>query len=168
MVATLVERSTRHVRVVPPPDGYKADAVRRAIIDDLRQLPPSLQRSPTRDRGREMAEHPELAAEFGIDVYFCDPRSPRRRGGNENANRLLRRYLGRSVDLRRFPLRGLDDIAERISTRPRRVLGWSTAAERFWPKARRLRLVSRSLDGTTVGCGSPRGLESARGGPIRR
>jgi IS30 family transposase len=30
-VATLVERSTRYVRVVQLPDGYRADAVRAAI-----------------------------------------------------------------------------------------------------------------------------------------
>ncbi len=79
-VATLVERSTRHVRIVPLRHGYKADAraprVRRAIADDLAQLPPSMLRSLTWDRGREMAKHQQLATRLGLDVYFCDPRSP--------------------------------------------------------------------------------------------
>lgn len=75
-VATLVERSTRYMWVAPLPDGYKADAVRHAIAGDLAQLPPALRKSLTWDRGREMAEHQELAAQLGIDVYFCDPRSP--------------------------------------------------------------------------------------------
>ena len=51
---------TRYVRVVPLPHGYKADAMRRAIAADLRQLPPALRKSLTWDRGREMAEHQEL------------------------------------------------------------------------------------------------------------
>lgn len=74
-VATLVERSTRYVRILPLPHGYKADAVRHAIAHDLAQLPASMRLSLTWDRGREMAEHQELASQLGIDVYFCDPRS---------------------------------------------------------------------------------------------
>lgn len=132
-VATLVERSTRFVRVVPLHAGIKADVVRRAITDDLRQLPPELRRSLTWDRGREMAEHQELAAELGLEVYFCDPRSPWQRGSNENTNRLLRQYLSKNADLRTYSMRDLDDIAHRINTRPRRVLDWSTSHEQFWP-----------------------------------
>ncbi len=135
-VATLVERSTRYVRIVPLPHGYKADAVRRAIADDLAQLPPSMRRSLTWDRGREMAEHQQLAARLGLDVYFCDPRNPWQRGSNENTNRLLRQYLSKGADLRAFSMRDLDDIARRVNTRPRRVLGWATAHDRFWPHVR--------------------------------
>lgn len=135
-VATLVERQTRFVRIVPLPNGYKADAVRRAIADDLRFLPPALRRSLTWDRGREMAEHQELAADLGLQVYFCDPKSPWQRGSNENTNRLLRQYLARGEDLNRYTLREIDDMAARINTRPRRVLDWSTSAEQFWPHVR--------------------------------
>ncbi len=135
-VATLVERQTRFVRIVPLPHGYKADAVRRAIVENLRDVPPALRLSLTWDRGREMAEHQELAAELGMQVYFCDPRSPWQRGSNENTNRLLRQYLAKGEDLNRFSLRQLDDIADRINTRPRRVLGWDTAANRFRPELR--------------------------------
>ncbi len=133
-VATLVERSTRFVRVVALPDGYKADAVRRALRDDLSQLPASMRKSLTWDRGREMAGHQELSVDLGIDVYFCDRRSPWQRGSNENTNRLLRQYLAKSADLRSFSMRDLDDIAERINTRPRRVLDWASAHDRFWPR----------------------------------
>jgi IS30 family transposase len=67
------------------------------------------------------------------DVYSCDPRSPWQRGSNENANRVLRQYLAKGADLRRFSVRDLDDIAKRINTRPRRVLDCATSAELFWP-----------------------------------
>jgi IS30 family transposase len=135
-VATLVELGTRYLRIVPLPDGYKTDAVRHAIAADLAELPPGMRRSLTWDRGREMAEHQELAAQLAIDVYFCDPRSPWQRGSNENANRLLRQYLAKGADLRRFSLRDLDHIARRINTKPRRVLDWATSAELFWPHVR--------------------------------
>ncbi|XUK64014.1 hypothetical protein ABMA10_18795 [Plantibacter sp. RU18] len=130
-VATLVERATRYVRVVPLHDGYKADAVRLAIARDLRELPPDLRKSLTWDRGREMAEHQQLSTDLELDIYFCDPRSPWQRGSNENTNRLLRQYLAKGADLRDFSRRDLDEIALRINTRPRHVLNWATSAELF-------------------------------------
>ena len=110
--------------------------MRRAIAADLRQLPPWMRKSLTWDRGHEMAEHQELAADLGLEVYFCDPRSPWQRGSNENTNGLLRQYLAKGADLRQFSLRDLDDIAARVNTRPRRVLDWATSAELFLPHAR--------------------------------
>lgn len=135
-VATLVERATRYVRVVQLPDGYKAGAVRHAIANDLDRLPPALRKSLTWDRGREMAEHQQLSAHLNMDVYFCDPRIPWQRGSNENTNRLLRQYLAKVADLRTLSIRDLDDIAERINTRPRRVLDWANSHDLFWPLVR--------------------------------
>ncbi|WP_353374165.1 hypothetical protein [Mycobacterium sp.] len=54
-VATLVDRATRYAMVVAPPDGNKADAVARALIDHMGRLPEHLRRSLTWDRGSEMA-----------------------------------------------------------------------------------------------------------------
>lgn len=76
-----------------------------------------------------MAEHAALTAESGCQVYFCDPKSPWQRGSNENMNRLLRQYLGKTTDLRRYDQAALDAIADRLNNRPRAVLGWATPAE---------------------------------------
>ena len=55
---------------MPLPDGYKADAVRRALVAELGHLPAALRRSLTWDRGREMAGHQELAAELDLNVVL--------------------------------------------------------------------------------------------------
>lgn len=130
-VATLVERQTRYLRSVRPPDGLKADAVRARLVAELEQIPRWMRLSLTWDRGREMAEHQELTAASGTPVSFCDARSRWQRGTNENTNRLLRQYLGKSADLRTLSQRDLDDIAARINARPRRVLGWDSAQDRY-------------------------------------
>lgn len=161
-VATLVERVTRYVRVIPLPNGYKASEVRAALVADLGQLPRAMRQTLTWDRGREMAEHQELAADLGMRVYFCDPRSPWQRGSNENTNRLLRQYLAKSADLRRFTTSDLADIANRINTRPRRVLGWANAAESFLPHFCDAHAVTRrQLESTTARGQSSVGLNAA-------
>ncbi len=98
-VATLVERTTRYLRVALP-GGIKAPPVRAALVADLLEVDPGLRRSLTWDRGREMAEHAQLTTDTNCPVFFCDPRSPWQRGTNENTNRLLRQYLFKNADLR--------------------------------------------------------------------
>ena len=130
-VATLVERTTRLTRLVALPDGIKCGPVRLALTRDLNEIDPALRRTLTWDRGREMAEHAQLTADTGCQVYFCAPRKPWQRGSNENTNRLLRQYLAKTADLRTFSQRDLDAIADRLNHRPRHVLGWRTPAEAF-------------------------------------
>ena len=40
-----------------------------------------------------MARHADFTVATGVDVYFCDPKSPWQRGTNDSTNRLLRQYF---------------------------------------------------------------------------
>ena len=70
-VATLVERSSRYLPLVAPPDGIKAQTVRPAPRDAPHQVPAQPRRSLAWDRGREMATHADLSAQTGCPVYFA-------------------------------------------------------------------------------------------------
>jgi transposase, IS30 family len=130
-VATLVDRATRYAMVVALPDGNKADAVARALIDHMGRLPTHLRRSLTWDRGSEMARHAVITTALSMPVFFCDPHHPWQRGTNENTNRLLRQYLHKNADLSTFTQDELNVIAAKLNHRPRRVLSWATPAEAF-------------------------------------
>jgi IS30 family transposase len=128
-VLTLVERTSRSVVLVALPAGWRADQVRSALTTATDRLPKRLCRSLTWDHGKEMAEHARFTATTGIPVFFCDPRSPWQRASNENANGLLRQYLPRTADLRRFSQADLDRIAAELNGRPRQSLGFQTPSQ---------------------------------------
>jgi transposase, IS30 family len=87
-IGTLVERHSRYVMLLHLPNGRTADQVRVALQHQIASLPEHL-RPLTWDQGKEMAEHLTFAVESGVQVYFCDPHSSRRRGSTENTNGLL-------------------------------------------------------------------------------
>jgi IS30 family transposase len=128
-IATLVERSTRYVQLVALPEGHRAEVVADALAESVQTLPRQLLKTLTWDQGHEMAEHPRFTISTGVQVYFCDPRSPWQRGSNENTNGLLRQYLPRTVDLRQVPQADLDVIAAKLNGRPRQTLGFQTPSE---------------------------------------
>jgi IS30 family transposase len=130
-VGTLVERHSRYVILLKLPNGHNAEAVRQAMTKRVLTLPAQLRRSITWDQGCEMAQHVQFTIDTGVQVYFCDPKSPWQRGSNENTNGLLRQYLPKSSDLSQCSQRELDAIARSLNTRPRQTLGWMTPSQAF-------------------------------------
>ena len=144
-IGTLVERSSRFTMLLhlpaieahnnpgtetrPGRTGTSAAAVRDAIAETITTLPQQLRRSLTWDQGIEMGQHVQLRLDTGLQIYFCDPRSPWQRGTNENTNGLLRQYFPKGTDLTRHSADDLAAVAEALNSRPRKTLGWRTPAE---------------------------------------
>ncbi len=129
-IATLVERQTRHLRLVKV-NGKDTETVISALIKHAKKLPVELYKSLTWDRGKEMSDHQRFTLATDIDIYFCDPQSPWQRGSNENTNRLLRQYFPKGTDLSVHSQRKLNAVARQLNERPRETLNFETPAERF-------------------------------------
>jgi IS30 family transposase len=130
-IATLVERASRYVVLVPLPHGRTAAHVRVALTRQVARLPADLRRTLTWDQGKEMAEHARFSVDTAIEVYFCDPHSPWQRGSNENTNGLLRQYFPTKANLNAYTRADLTAVAHQLNGRPRQTLGWMTPAEVF-------------------------------------
>ncbi|MGC1955270.1 MAG: IS30 family transposase [Gammaproteobacteria bacterium] len=145
-IGTLVERTTRFTMLLhlpratgygqelrvkngPALAGHGAEAVRDAIARTIVTLPEQLRRSLTWDQGAEMAQHARLKIDAGVQVYFCDPRSPWQRVTNENTNGLLRQYFPKGTDLSAHSTEKIAAVAAAINARPRKTLDWKTPAE---------------------------------------
>ncbi len=130
-IATLVERQTRYCQLVALPQGTNAEPVCEALKASIITLPVQLRRSLTWDQGKEMAAHRRFSVETGVEVYFCDPRSPWQRGSNENTNGLLRQYFPKGKSLAGVSQAELDEVARKLNDRPRQTLGFRTPAEKL-------------------------------------
>lgn len=136
---TLVERKTRKVIVRKLKDRTQ-QSVRQALNGIERSTGKEVFRasfkSITADNGSEFlrAEALEISALGGhrrTRLYYAHPFASWERGSNENANRILRRFIPKGSALSRLTRSDLKQIEEWINTCPRRILGFKTAEELF-------------------------------------
>ena len=163
-IATLIDRTTRFAMLVhlprqtgyglikpkkngPALAGYGAVTTKNALVKTFEVLPPSLRRSLTWDRGKEMSAHALLTREIGLPVYFADAKSPWQRGSNEHLNGLLRQYFPKGTDISRWTTRELQAVADTINNRPRGILGWRTPTEAFEDQLRSAQETSVATTG---------------------
>jgi IS30 family transposase len=125
-IATLVDRTSRYLRLLHLPHDHCAEAVRDAVLAMLRELPEHARLSLTWDQGSEMALHSEVAPLLSDGVFFAHAGSPWQRGTNENTNGLLRQYFPKGTDLSAHSADDLRVIEHRVNNRPRKIHRWRT------------------------------------------
>lgn len=120
-LAVMQERKSRYIDVEKV-SGFSPKRHNEAIMKmkkDKKIL------SLTYDNGFENKHHKKL----GIPSYFCDPYSSWQKGGVENANKMIRRYIPKKTNLAKISQDYLDEIIFKINNKPRKILGYSSSLE---------------------------------------
>lgn len=81
------------------------------------------------DNGIENKAHQDITKTTGADVFFCDPYASHQKGGIENANKMLRRYVPKGCDVNMFTQEQIDQFVLTINSKPRRYLGYKSAIQ---------------------------------------
>ena len=64
-------------------------------------------------------------------IYYAHPYSSWERGSNENANRVIRRFIPKGCDISKFTRKQIQKIEDWINNYPRKILNFETAEKRF-------------------------------------
>lgn len=124
-VLVLHERKTR-VTLATRLSGKTAAETIAAMMAVFRRLAPDLRASVTFDNDTAFARHGLITDMFGMTTWFCDAYASWQKGGVENANGRLRRWLPRELDLDTITEADLQDSVVALNTTPRKCLGFIT------------------------------------------
>lgn len=83
----------------------------------------------TFDNGIENIRHEELSAALQIDIFFCNPYSSWEKGGVENINGLIRRWIPKGADIANYSDLEIQWIENRLNNTPRKSLDYLTPNE---------------------------------------
>ena len=73
--------------------------------------------------------HKELERKFGIKIYFCHPYKFWEKGGVENRNKLIRRYIPKGSDISRYSRNYIRKLEEKLQRRIMKCLKYRTPRE---------------------------------------
>jgi len=124
-LAVFQERLTKLVRAIRI-ENLKTESFNEAAIQALANL---LIITATFDNGIENRGHAMIAAALNILTFFCDPYSSWQKGGVENANKMIRRYIPKGADIAAYTQEQIDEFINRINRKPRKCLGYKSALQ---------------------------------------
>jgi transposase, IS30 family len=97
----------------------------------FRRLDPRMRRSVTFDNGTSFARHMLLRGMLSVTTCFCDAYASWQKGGVENANGRIRRWLPGGADLDEIDEDDIQEIAMTINLTPRKCPGYRSPVEAF-------------------------------------
>ena len=124
------ERKTR-ITLMTRLAGKTAAETIAAMTAAFRRLDPRMRGSVTFDNDTCFARHVLLRGMLSATTYFCDAYASWQKGGIENANGRIRRWLPRGTDLDEISEVDIQEIAMTINLTPRKCLGYRSPVEAF-------------------------------------
>ena len=120
-LSVVYERKAKYIDVrkinnLKPRSNNKAIAVMQEKV---------MMKSITMDNGIENTKHEELS----IPAYFCDSYSSWQKGGVENANKMIRRFIPKKSDINDYSDEYIKMIVDVLNNKPRKSLDYKTPYE---------------------------------------
>lgn len=136
---TIIERLTKKYIVIEM-EAHTNECIKKAI-DSLEEKYGEnfrkIFKSMTTDNGHEFLNYDNIEIskydkeKRRTEVYYADPYSSWQKGMNENCNGILRRFIPKGTDLNKISKEKLEEILKKINGKPRKILGFVSAEQRF-------------------------------------
>ncbi len=129
----LTERKTREELIIKMEDKTQIAVIK--AIDDMERkyqnLFPIKFKTITVDNGREflnheMIEKSSMSLGTRTEVYYAHAYSSWERGSNENANKLIRRFIPKGSDISKFSDKAIRKIQNWINNYPRKIFNYKS------------------------------------------
>ncbi len=85
--------------------------------------------SLTLDNDIVFKKHKILSKILGIPIYFCHPYHSWEKGGVENTNKLIRKYIPKGSDISRYNDEYIQMVEDKLNNRPKKCLKYKTPNE---------------------------------------
>jgi IS30 family transposase len=133
-ILTLVDRKTRLLII-----HKLKDKAMKEVADALVKLVRRHRiKTITADNGTEFHDYKRIERLTGVKFYFAAPYHSWERGSSENANGLIRQYLPKKESMTRVTQRACNNIAGKLNSRPRKILGLNTPDGAHYGKSLKL------------------------------
>ncbi len=129
-VLVLHERKTRLTLIARLMGKTAAETV-AVMMAVLKRLTMPMRGSVTFDNDTTFARHGLLRGLLSATTYFCDAYASWQKGGIENANGRIRRWLPRTADLDAMTDADIQEIAMTLNLTPRKCLDYRSPVEAF-------------------------------------
>jgi transposase, IS30 family len=124
-VLVLHERKSRVTLAARLAGKTAAEAI-AVMLAVFGRIDPALRKSITFDNDTVFAQHGLLRSMRDMTTWFCDAYASWQKGGIENANGRLRRWLPRDIDIDAVSDEEIQDILLTANLTPRKCLGFKT------------------------------------------
>jgi len=122
----LHERKSRYV-MMKKVNHKTAKEVEDTLIQMIKPL--TNFKSLTLDNDISFVHHKKISEEIGAPLFFCHPYASWEKGGVENSNLYIRRWIPKGADISKWSDEEVREIELWMNSLPRKVLGYSTPEE---------------------------------------
>lgn len=127
-LSVTIERKFRYSHVGKLKDR-KAKTKTAMVIVQVQQYPKELRQTMTTDNGSENTNHQEITKQTNMPVYFCHAYHSWEKGGVENMNQRIRRFIPKRTSIDTISERQIQAIEDALNNTPRKCLNFKTPKE---------------------------------------